>query len=135
MQADGLPGLPRLVLQEQDTLERLVRHAQRLLRRNPTAARALVRALLAEGRRFSTTPAGRRWQALLASSDLISRGRLLWLAAGFDRLLEGGDEPGVLPSDWLVFAANVLQSTDIEALLIERLREGDIDGLIPFGPA
>jgi hypothetical protein len=135
MQTDGRPGLPRLVLQEQDTLERLVRHAQRLLRRHPTAARTLVRALVAEGRTFSSTPEGQRWQALLASSDLISRGRLLWLAAGFDRLLEGGEEPAVLPSDWLMLAADTLLSTDIEALLIRRLREGDIDGLLSFGPA
>jgi hypothetical protein len=41
----------------------------------------------------------------------------------------------VLPSDWLMLAADTLLSTDIEALLIRRLREGDIDGLLSFGPA
>jgi hypothetical protein len=135
MQADGGQTIPRLVLREQDTLERLLRHAQRLRRRNPVIAGALLRALVAEGRRFASTSEGRRWQDRLASSDLISRGRLLWLAAGFDRLLDGGEEPAVVPSDWLLFAADALQGTDIEALLARRLREGEVDGVVPFGPA
>jgi hypothetical protein len=134
-QADGGPDPPRLVLREQDTLEQLLRLVQRLLRRNPAVAGALARALVAEGRRFASTPEGRRWQARLTSSELISRGRLLWLAAGFDRLLDGGEEPAVLPSDWLLFAADALLGTDIEALLARRLREGDVDGVVPFGPA
>jgi hypothetical protein len=133
-QADGGPDPPRLVLREQDTLEQLLRLVRRLQRRNPEATSALAKALVAEGRRFASTPEGRRWQARLASSDLISRGRLLWLAAGFDRLLDGGEEPAVVPSDWLLFVADALQGTDIEALLARRLREGDTDGVVPFGP-
>jgi plasmid stabilization system protein ParE len=131
MPASGGRGLPRLVVREQDTLERLVDQAHRLLRRDPAAARAVVRALVAEGRRFADTAEGRRWQARLASSDLVHRGRMAWHAWGFDELLDGQEEPGLLPSDWLALVADALARTDLEAMLGKRLREGARDGATP----
>lgn len=134
MAADDQVGGPRLVLREQDTLERLLRHAHRMLRRNPAAVRTAVRALVAEGRRFAATPEGRQWQAALASSELVRRGRFVWSVCGFDRLVDGAEQ-ALTPTDWLAFVADVLLDTDLEAMLNRRLHNGDGHGVNPFDPA
>jgi len=57
--------------------------------------RSLILALMAEGRRFAGTPAGRRWQNLLAESSLVREGWALWGMAGVDVFLRGADRgPG-----------------------------------------
>jgi len=57
--------------------------------------RGLLRALLAEGRRFARTPAGARWRHVLGQSSLAREGRALWDAAGTDLFLTGADRgPG-----------------------------------------
>ena len=58
-------------------------------------ARGLLRALLAEGRRFARTPPGARWRHVLGQSSLAREGRALWDAAGTDLFLTGADRgPG-----------------------------------------
>ncbi len=123
--------LPRLVLREDDLLIRLLRDGQRWLAENPKLARLLVQSFVAEGRRFADTPSGRHWQAALASSDAMRRGRLLWQACGLDALLDG--EPALVPSDWLELVVATVVSADLEAvlsrLMMEEVRRGTISPL------
>ncbi len=57
--------------------------------------RALLLALVEEGRRFATTPDGDRWRHVLAGASTAREGRALWTAAGLDQFLAGADRgPG-----------------------------------------
>lgn len=57
--------------------------------------RALLLALVEEGRRFAATPAGDRWRQVLAGTSAAREGRVLWTAAGLDQFLTGADRgPG-----------------------------------------
>lgn len=67
--------------------------------------RGLVGALIAEGRRFAGTPAGRRWRRVLAEATLVNEGRLVWSAAGVDLFLRGVD---VGPGSPRAMAADIL---------------------------
>ncbi|MGE0026630.1 MAG: hypothetical protein AB7O78_19490 [Thermoleophilia bacterium] len=58
-------------------------------------ARALLLALVEEGRRFAATPEGDRWRRVLAGASAAREGRALWTAAGLDQFLTGADRgPG-----------------------------------------
>lgn len=112
---DSQPPLPRLVLEENVTLLRLLRRLRHWVLRYPGATRTLVQSLVAEGRRFAETPEGHRWRENLAGSEVIRRGRLVWGAYGLDKLID--DEPAILPSDWTALFIEALTNTDIEETL------------------
>ena len=58
-------------------------------------SRALLLALVEEGRRFAATPDGDRWRHVLAGASAAREGRALWTAAGLDQFLTGADRgPG-----------------------------------------
>jgi hypothetical protein len=108
-------SLPRLVIQDQEPLLGLLRAGQDLLWRNPTAARTLIQALVAEGRRFAQTPEGEHLKSTLASSDLVERGRMIWQAFGLDAFI--GEDPSTTPSDWLELVLETFQNSDLESTL------------------
>ncbi|MCB9548788.1 MAG: hypothetical protein H6706_23535 [Myxococcales bacterium] len=110
---------PDAAVAEDATLRRL-HEARTLLVKYPVAAQAAFAALVAEGRRFAETEAGRRWQTTLADSDLVRRGRAIFQGVTADVL---GEHQGPLPSGFL------------EAF-IEATRRGDAEGLLQrlFGP-
>lgn len=121
--------LPRLVLRCEDRIQaRLLLEGQRLLVQHPQAARSLVRAFTAEGRRFAETPDGRAWKAILASSELVRRGLLIWEAYGLQALLE--TESTVIPSTWLDLLTAAVASPDLETILstliVEEVRGGEL---------
>jgi hypothetical protein len=92
--------------------------AQQRSRPDTFLARA-VPALVAEGRRFAGTPAGRVWRERLAGAPLVANGAELWRAFGLDALLDGLDA-GV---------AEGLPSDRLEELLQE-LAEARIEGIV-----
>jgi hypothetical protein len=129
MGAEPRDDLPRLILHDQDdTLAQLLREGQRMLVQHPQAARALVRAFTAEGHRFAQTADGQAWKTILASSDLVRRGLLIWEAYDLQSLLE--DESTILPSTWLDLLTAAVASPDLETilstLLVEEVRGGGI---------
>ena len=81
--------------------------------------RALLKALIAEGRRFSETPAGRRWTAILADSALVRNGWLLWNQANVDFYLRNAPTPGDDPGAMLEDVLRRLADTDLAALLAQ----------------
>ena len=113
--------LPRLSLQDNDLLLRLLRDGQHLLLYNPRTAQSILQALVAEGRHFAQTPDGRLWQQKIAESDIIKKGRLIWQAFGLDNLLK--DEPDIIPSEWLEHISKALDNTDLETMLSQLIRE------------
>ena len=88
---------PRIVLRDpRPERDALLQRVHEVLLRQPVAAQAVVSALVAEGRRFAGTPAGRRWLAKLDGSDLVRRGQSLWEASSL--VLFEEDRDTVLPS-------------------------------------
>jgi hypothetical protein len=71
--------------------------------------RALLLALVEEGRRFAATPDGDRWRRVLAGASAAREGRVLWTAAGLDQFLTGADRgpgsPRAMARDLLALAA------------------------------
>jgi hypothetical protein len=125
---EGRTGPPRLVLGEvDDPLLSLLQDAQLLLFKYPSAAQAAFRALVAEGRRFATTPEGRAWRDRLAGSELVRRGLTLWAGSSLDMLTEPAD--GALPSGYLEAIFDALASDDLHGLLLRLagLPSGDDD--------
>jgi hypothetical protein len=106
----------------------LLRRAQVLLLRYPIAAQAAFAALIAEGRRFATTPEGAAWKAALASSDLVRHGRRVWDAVSFNMLED--DPSTVIPSAYLEALLRAARAADIDGLLrllsdVPPSKEGD----------
>jgi hypothetical protein len=77
----------------------LLHRARLLLLQHPIAAQAAFSALVAEGRRFASTPEGRAWASALAASPLIRQVSELWGPLGLDMLEE--DPNTIIPSAWL----------------------------------
>ncbi|MCZ7545136.1 MAG: hypothetical protein M5R40_17140 [Anaerolineae bacterium] len=120
MTPDTLPEnqdeTPRLVLQEASSaLAAWFLRVQHLLTQHPRAARALARALVAEGRRFAETPEGQQWKEILTESEWVRRGRLIWEAYHLDAMLE--DEETLIPSAWLDMVASAVATPELETIL------------------
>lgn len=108
--------VPEVVLgDESSELMEVLRAAQGLLVRHPIAAQALFQAFVAEGRRFAQTPEGAAWQARLAGSELIRRGRVVW-EVGTLNVLEESSET-VMPSKILDAIAKAAATRELEPLL------------------
>ena len=74
--------------------------------------RALLLALVEEGRRFAATPDGDRWRRVLAGASAAREGRVLWAAAGLDQFLTGADRG---PGSPRAMAGDLLALADAEA--------------------
>lgn len=123
--ARSSPG-PRIVLREaDDELLPILQEAQILLLKHPVAAQAALRALVAEGRQFAQTPAGQRWVAKLAASELVRRGRMLWQGSLLNMLEENSDT--LLPSALLDAIISAVASEDLTTLLAQLVGHADHD--------
>lgn len=89
--------------------------AHAFLVEHPLAARALVSALAAEGRRFAATEDGAALRARLLGSRLIRRGSLLWNSLTMG--LIDGTEPSALPSAYIDRLVELGQHPDLERIL------------------
>lgn len=121
--------LPRLVLQKNDLpLDKIFLDAQHLLIENPQAARGIIQAFIAEGRRFAQTEEGQLWQEILSHSELVKRGQMIWDAFGLDALVE--TDSSFMPQAWLDMLAAAVSSPDLETILstliIEELKNGNV---------
>lgn len=105
-----------------DELSRLLAELRWLTLRHPIAARSAVRALVAEGRRFASTPEGLAWKERLAASELVRRGQLLW-DVGTWGALDAEDGP-LLPTQVLDAIARACSRTDLETAIATRVETG-----------
>jgi len=101
--------LPRLVLEGEGTLRRILIGWRRLIIEEERGLRVVVRSFIAEGRRFAETEEGRQWLEALSRSEVIGRGRVLW-----DLYSSGRDqgEPDMTPSQWLWALLDALKSPE-----------------------
>ena len=130
-------AVPRITIEPKPALPRLDSDAEplamlaELIVRQRTLPQALTRNLIAglmeEGRRFATTPAGRRWRSVLVSSELASNGWELWNILEMDSLIaeppENGDTPGAMLED-ILRALHALQIEDLARLASEAALNG-----------
>jgi hypothetical protein len=113
----------RVVLHEpEDEVGRLLRALQRLLLKYPVASQALFTALVAEGRLFGATEAGRAWRGRLAASPLIRRGRVVWDETTL-RMLEE-DPATVIPSAVVDAFVHAAMMDGLEPFLSRLFEEG-----------
>lgn len=82
--------------------------------------RAMLLALVEEGRRFAATPDGDRWRRVLAGASAAREGRALWTAAGLDQFLTGADRgpgsPRAMADDLLALVAAEASPRDARPL-------------------
>lgn len=99
---------------DEDDVARLVTCAHAVLLKHPIASRAAFRALVAEGRRFAETDAGRGWKERLEASDLVERARSVFEIASLGMLDE---KPDVLPTQLIDMLAYAVSVEDLEPRL------------------
>ncbi|MBI4516547.1 MAG: hypothetical protein HY699_12115 [Deltaproteobacteria bacterium] len=119
-QAERWEDAPHLLLPVEDSLATVLRAAALLMLKHPAAAQAAFRALVAEGRRFAQTPEGRRWQAQLAGSELIRRGRALWEGSMLNALEDSPE--AVMPSAIIDAVVQAISRPDLDRALLEFAR-------------
>ena len=124
MTTQQAPNLPRLVLQQEDSRPpaQIFLDAQHLLIENPQAARAIIQAFIAEGRRFAQTEDGQAWQDILGRSELVKRGQMIWDAFSLDALVE--TDSNFMPQAWLDMLSAAVSSPDLETILSTLIIEG-----------
>lgn len=111
--------LDLLVDEPDDELSRLLFELRWLIVRHPIAAQAAYRTLIAEGRRFGATGAGRAWRARLEHSELVRRGASI-LELGTLGMLDD-DASGALPTQLIDAFARAASRRDLEEALARRL--------------
>jgi len=115
-------GEMRLVFERRDdTVQALLAACQRAIQKHPLAARAIVTALVEEGRRFAQTPGGAAWSARLESSELVESARMIWETLSLTAV--SANAPDALPSACI---DAVVHATAIEGLepLLSKLMLG-----------
>lgn len=98
-----------------DELHRVLLGLQRAILHHPVAAQALFASLVAEGRRYLTTPEGQAWKERLAGTDLIHRTRVVWDVTTM-RMLEDDPET-LLPGAVVDALVQVARRDDLEPFL------------------
>jgi len=77
----------RLVVSEPaEQAEARLAELAELVRRHPRVARAIIGALVEEGRRFAATEQGARLRGDLERSEVLQRATAVWRSLGLDRI-------------------------------------------------
>ncbi|RKG77983.1 hypothetical protein D7W79_14075 [Corallococcus exercitus] len=100
---------------QEEMLLGLLRRLQVLMLKHPIVVQAAFSALIAEGRRFATTPEGAAWKSALASSPLLQQGRRLWDTLSLN--IPEEDPATVLPSAYIEALFQAMGSARLEELL------------------
>lgn len=120
----NLPPRPDDLPPEISDLANVMERARLAMLQNPAGARALVKVLIAEGRRYVETPQGQVWESHINASPHLRYLRDLWEAVSLD-LLDDIDETDPVPTAWIDLLSDALTSRpDIEALIGVLYRSG-----------
>jgi hypothetical protein len=82
---------------------------------HPMAAQAAFSALVAQGRRFATTPEGQQLASALSASPLLAKLRRVWEATTLNMLEE--QPTTVLPNMYVEAIFRAARSANLEDLL------------------
>jgi hypothetical protein len=97
------------------SLQDALKQAERLLLLHPMAAQAAFSALVAQGRRFATTPEGQHLASALSASPLLAKLRRVWEATTLNMLEE--QPTTVLPNMYVEAIFRAARSANLEDLL------------------
>jgi hypothetical protein len=97
------------------SLQDALKQAERLLLLHPMAAQAAFSALVAQGRRFATTPEGQQLASALSASPLLAKLRRVWEATTLNMLEE--QPTTVLPNMYVEAIFRAARSANLEDLL------------------
>ena len=111
---------PVLVFDEaEDEAGRMLRRARAILFRYPIASQAALRALVAEGRAFATTPEGAALAERLVRAELVQRARVVWEVATANAVTGDGEQ--LIPSAVLEALAAAAAQSPLEPWLAREL--------------
>jgi hypothetical protein len=96
-------------------LHEMLKQAERLLLLHPMAAQAAFSALVAQGRRFATTPHGQNMASALSSSPILAKLRRIWETTTLNMLEERPTT--VLPNMYIEAIFRAAKSANLEELL------------------
>jgi hypothetical protein len=99
-----------------------IRKLQRLIMVHPIAARAFVRAMIAEGREVAKTEQGRAWKKDLVGTPLFARVRVLWEACSLHMIEE--DEAVLRPTVVLEAVLDAASDVALESSLSRLFAHG-----------
>jgi len=116
---DDLPVL-RLPTPE-DAITQLLRDASSLVLKYPVTAQSIFSGLVAEGRRFASSPEGQAWRDALAGSEFVRRGRAVWEDSVLNMLEDRSDT--ILPTAIVDALVQALSRVDLPQRLRELLRQ------------
>jgi hypothetical protein len=95
--------------------------ARRAVLGNPAAARRLHDLLVAEGRRYATTPHGAHLRDALVASEAVENLRRVWETVSLN-VLDGPAAPNGAPDAWADLLADIAMGHDLDDAILERLR-------------
>lgn len=95
--------------------------ARRAVLGNPAAARGVHDLLVAEGRRYATTPRGARLRDALAGSEAVENLRRVWEMVSLN-VLDGPAAPNCAPEAWADLLADAVIGHGLDDSLLARLR-------------
>ncbi|WP_319445747.1 MULTISPECIES: hypothetical protein [unclassified Mycobacterium] len=95
--------------------------ARRAVLGNPAAARRLHDLLVAEGRRYATTPQGAQLRDALVASEAVENLRRVWEMVSLN-VLDGLATPNGTPDAWAELLADIAMGQGLDDSILERLR-------------
>ncbi|OBA60257.1 hypothetical protein A5647_14930 [Mycobacterium sp. 1100029.7] len=95
--------------------------ARRAVLGNPAAARGLHDLLVAEGRRYASTPRGARLRDALVASEAVENLRRVWEMVSLN-VLDGPAAPNAAPDAWADLLADAVIGHGLDDSVLARLR-------------
>ncbi|MCW2901058.1 MAG: hypothetical protein JWO67_3323 [Streptosporangiaceae bacterium] len=95
--------------------------ARRAVFGHPAAARSLHDLLVAEGRRYASTPAGAQLRDRLIASEGVDRLRRIWETVSLN-VLDGPAPPSGVPDAWAELLADAVTAHGLDDTVLARLR-------------
>ncbi|OBG31071.1 hypothetical protein [Mycobacterium sp. E3198] len=115
------PAPPDDAGETERTIFGLLIGARRAVLGNPAAARALHDLLLAEGRRYATTPRGARLRDGLVASEAVENLRRVWEMVSLN-VLGGPAAPNAGPDAWADLLVDAVIGGGLDDSTLARLR-------------
>lgn len=96
---------------------------RRSLLTHPTAARAIVGFLVAEGRRYAETPEGQRTYSAMTRSPDVETLRTIWEKVTLN-LLDDEDDDGPVPEAWVELIRDLAVGSGLDRLATQLRPDG-----------
>jgi|GEM_PF-2309550 hypothetical protein len=103
------------------TVFELLLGARRAVLGNPAAARRVHDVLVAEGRRFATTPDGAQLRDALMASEAVDNLRRVWEALSLS-VLDGPAAPNAAPNAWADLLADIAMGHGLDDSILASMR-------------